>query len=177
MESKSQSRSERPAAEIGTADLIHLYGEIAGRLALYDTEAMHNRYHEIRGELLNRFSGSVPSEIARDSVPNAEGRGIPYRAEVRYDHETRIVTGTINAEAVAGPKYPDECTAGQNLGPASARSSTAATEPYGYLWFNKHMEYRFTHKDPSGMAGVIGDVTPVYKALPSAIATIKDKGS
>lgn len=55
----------RPAAEQGTADLIHLYGEIAGRYAHWKTEVLHDRYMEIRGELLNRFAGAVSATTLR----------------------------------------------------------------------------------------------------------------
>ena len=44
----------RPAAEIQTRELIVLFAEIAGRSAMYDTKAMHDRYWEIRRELEGR---------------------------------------------------------------------------------------------------------------------------
>ena len=34
-------------------------------------------------------------------------------------------------------------------------------EPYGYLWYTKHMEYRFTHLKPT--QGFIGEPKPVYE--------------
>lgn len=45
---------------------------------------------------------------------------------------------------------------------------TGPQEPYGYLWFNKHMERRFTHRPPhpKSYEKPIGEVVPVYIALP-----------
>jgi hypothetical protein len=34
-------------------------------------------------------------------------------------------------------------------------------EPYGYLWFTKHMERRFTHMKPT--QGFIGEIKPVFE--------------
>ena len=34
-------------------------------------------------------------------------------------------------------------------------------EPYGYVWFTKHMEQRFTRMKPTKEAGAM-DITPVY---------------
>lgn len=33
-------------------------------------------------------------------------------------------------------------------------------EPYGYVWFNEHMEQRFTHIKP---LSAIGEIIPVYR--------------
>ena len=41
----------RPAKEYSQIELIALFGEIAGRYALYDTKEMHDRYWECRREL------------------------------------------------------------------------------------------------------------------------------
>lgn len=51
-------------------------------------------------------------------------------------------------------------------------------EPYGYCWFNRHMEYRFTHRlpHPESSEQPIGEVTPVYKAPPSETAAINPTG-
>jgi len=38
-------------------------------------------------------------------------------------------------------------------------------EPHGYLWFTRHMEQRFTHRQPKEDERV-GDVKPVYTAPP-----------
>jgi hypothetical protein len=34
-------------------------------------------------------------------------------------------------------------------------------QPYGYLWFTKHMERRFTHSAPA--EGAIGEIKPLYE--------------
>jgi hypothetical protein len=41
------------------------------------------------------------------------------------------------------------------------------SEPYGYLWYTKHMERRFTHRKPTADDGYIGEITPVYTSPPS----------
>lgn len=38
-------------------------------------------------------------------------------------------------------------------------------EPYGYLWFTRHMEQRFTHRKPKEDER-IGDVKPLYTIPP-----------
>ncbi len=38
-----------------------------------------------------------------------------------------------------------------------------SVEPYGYLWFTRYMEQRFTHRNPDERER-IGDVIPVYTA-------------
>jgi hypothetical protein len=43
-----------------------------------------------------------------------------------------------------------------------SEQSTGKQEPYGYLWFDKSMERRFSHRVPK--KGVIGDAVPVYIA-------------
>lgn len=44
-----------------------------------------------------------------------------------------------------------------------ARLAQPEPEPYGYLWFTKHMEHRFTHRMPNQNERV-ADVTPIYTA-------------
>jgi hypothetical protein len=56
----------------------------------------------------------------------------------------------------------------------ASQSATGRSEPYGYVWFNRHMEQRFTHLLPHQKSSEqpIGEVIPVYKAPPvSASAT------
>lgn len=47
---------------------------------------------------------------------------------------------------------------------ASAAVAAADREPYGYVWFNKRMEQRFTRRLPHPQSNEqpVGDVTPVY---------------
>ena len=47
----------------------------------------------------------------------------------------------------------------------SAALAQPEQEPYGYLWFTRYMEHRFTHRIPEE-AERIGDVKPVYTAPP-----------
>lgn len=38
----------------------------------------------------------------------------------------------------------------------------SALDPHGYLWFDKNMEHRFTHRAPTKQDGLIGDPVAVY---------------
>lgn len=52
----------------------------------------------------------------------------------------------------------------------SMNSSPDKKEPYGYCWYNKHGEYRFTHSlpHPKSSEQPIGEAVPVYRAPVSA---------
>lgn len=49
-----------------------------------------------------------------------------------------------------------------------ASEKALSDEPYGYVWFNKHMEQRFTRSlpRPGSSEQPIGDITKVYAAPP-----------
>ena len=42
----------------------------------------------------------------------------------------------------------------------------AQQEPYGYVWFNKHMEHRFTRIEPHPDMGAM-DIKPIYTSPPA----------
>jgi len=67
-QSDKEPRSCRPATEQTTLELISLFGEIAGRLAMYGTETMHNRFWEIRRELERRAALVPPTEPTREKI-------------------------------------------------------------------------------------------------------------
>lgn len=48
-------------------------------------------------------------------------------------------------------------------------------EPYGYCWYTKHMEYRFTRGKPLACHAVIGEIKPVYeRPAPPVAATVPE---
>lgn len=51
---------------------------------------------------------------------------------------------------------------------AMSEQRTGAQEPYGYVWFDRNMEQRFTNLYPK--RGPVGEVTPVYVSPPVAPA-------
>lgn len=76
--------------------------------------------------------------------------------------ETRATPN--NGSCCAQPK---PCGAINCTHPSYVPSAVAppTMEPYGYVWFNKHMEQRFTHRlpHPESSEQPIGDAVPVYR--------------
>jgi len=51
--------------------------------------------------------------------------------------------------------------------PPAAQPALTVQEPYGYVWFTKHMEHRFTRMKPHPDMGAM-DIKPIYTTPPAA---------
>lgn len=57
MESKNNIiRSTGPAKGLTNAELLQLMSELSGRMVLYNTQVLHNRFWEVRKELETRIT-------------------------------------------------------------------------------------------------------------------------
>ena len=94
----------RPAAEQDTASLIVLLGEIAGRYARWNTEVLHERYMEVRGELLKRSATlsetGAPRQLALEELFSRVQDGAELIREGQYTIERAWHMATAQAERI-----------------------------------------------------------------------------